>query len=251
MPRIIMKYMSYYRTDDKLPLGHTPIPNSPQFTEQDLSMRKMPIWVQLRKIPLKYFHPKGISYLASAIGKPLYMDKATAIRSRLDHAKVCIEVEVEKQILEIITVDLGNNYTVNVLVDIPWLPDKCDRCNVFGHRCNNLTVRPQKAGPNDPASSGSAEKRCLLGEHPVPVPAEKRCLPGELVVPMPAEKRCLSGELVVPVLAEKRQTVAELDEEEEGQISAASTEDEWEIATTKKVQLEEKRHQRNASKGVA
>ena len=27
MPRNIMKYMSYYRTDDRLPLGHTPIPN--------------------------------------------------------------------------------------------------------------------------------------------------------------------------------------------------------------------------------
>ncbi|PKI32709.1 hypothetical protein CRG98_046883 [Punica granatum] len=133
---------------------------SPQFTEEVLNMRKMPIWVQLRKIPLQYFHPKGISYLVSAIGKPLYMDRATALRSRLDYAKVCIEVEVEKEIPEFLTVDLGDNYTVNVLVDVPWLPEKCDRCKAFGHRCNNAAERPLEAGlmtPNALESTESAE----------------------------------------------------------------------------------------------
>ncbi|OWM73951.1 hypothetical protein CDL15_Pgr022222 [Punica granatum] len=136
-----------------------------------------------------------------------------------------------------------------------------------------------------------AEKRCLSGELVVPVLAEKRYLLGNLVIPVPAKRKCPevsvalsahSAAAKAPVIVpntcdasssiqhneargmqsadlikginqflEDRQTVAELDEEEEGQISAASTEDEWEIATTKKVQLEEKRHQRNASKGVA
>ncbi|PKI56521.1 hypothetical protein CRG98_023047 [Punica granatum] len=35
MPRIIMKYISYYRIDDRLPLGHTPIPNNHD-SESDL-----------------------------------------------------------------------------------------------------------------------------------------------------------------------------------------------------------------------
>ncbi|PKI39155.1 hypothetical protein CRG98_040456 [Punica granatum] len=110
-------------------------------------MKRMPIWVQLRKIPLQYFHPKGISYIASAIGKPLYMDRATAIRSRLDYAKVCVEVEVENEIPQFLSVDLGNGYIVEVLVDIPWMPDKCDRCKVFGHRCNNTIEVALAAAP--------------------------------------------------------------------------------------------------------
>ncbi|XP_031401075.1 uncharacterized protein LOC116211024 [Punica granatum] len=116
---------------------------SPAFTEEELSIKKMPVWVQLRRIPLQYFHPKGISFLASAIGKPLYMDRATALRSRLDYAKVCIEVEVENEIPNNLTVDLGNEHTVEVLVDTPWLPAKCDQCKVFGHSCSS----PPKAAP--------------------------------------------------------------------------------------------------------
>ncbi|PKI63798.1 hypothetical protein CRG98_015782 [Punica granatum] len=60
---------------------------SPKFTKEDLSLKKIPIWVQLRKIPLQYFHPKGVNYLASTIGKTLHMDRATTLRSRLDYAK--------------------------------------------------------------------------------------------------------------------------------------------------------------------
>ncbi|PKI74057.1 hypothetical protein CRG98_005535, partial [Punica granatum] len=74
---------------------------SPQFTEEDLDMKRMPIWVQLRKIPLQYFHPKGISYIASVIGRPLYMDRATAIRSRLDYAKVALVAAPAAPIAEV------------------------------------------------------------------------------------------------------------------------------------------------------
>ncbi|XP_031387156.1 uncharacterized protein LOC116200448 [Punica granatum] len=110
---------------------------SPTFTEEELSLKKMPMWAQLRRIPLQYFHPKGISFLASAIGKPLYMDRATALRSRLDYAKVCIEIDFGKKIPSVLNVDLGNEHTVEVLVDTPWLPEKCDKCKVFGHSCSN------------------------------------------------------------------------------------------------------------------
>ncbi|PKI68538.1 hypothetical protein CRG98_011087 [Punica granatum] len=82
------------------------------------------LWGKQGKV--MYFHPKGISNLATAIGKPLYMDRATALRSRLDYAKVCIEVEVKKEISDVLNVDLGNEYIVEVLVDTPWLPEKCD-----------------------------------------------------------------------------------------------------------------------------
>ncbi|XP_031394470.1 uncharacterized protein LOC116205909 [Punica granatum] len=134
---------------------------SPNFTEEELSLKRMPVWVQLRRIPLQYFHPKGISYLASAIGKPLYMDRATALSSRLDYAKVCVEVDAEKEIPNVLNVDLGNEYKVEVLVDTPWLPEKCARCKVFGHNYSSTleTAPPEVTeGSMAPADGSAAAK---------------------------------------------------------------------------------------------
>ncbi|PKI44067.1 hypothetical protein CRG98_035529 [Punica granatum] len=104
-------------------------------------------------IPLQYFHPKGISFLASAIGKPLYMDRATALRSRLDYAKVCIEVEVEKEIPTVLNVDMGNEHIVEVLVDTPWIPEKCDKCR---------TDELKDAGRDDLNIPGPGKEGCEL-----------------------------------------------------------------------------------------
>ncbi|XP_031387323.1 uncharacterized protein LOC116200633 [Punica granatum] len=233
---------------------------SPQFTEEVLNMRKMPIWVQLRKIPLQYFHPKGISYLVSAIGKPLYMDRATALRSRLDYAKVCIEVEVEKEIPEFLTVDLGDNYTVNVLVDVPWLPEKCDRCKAFGHRCNNAAERPLEAGQS--AVSKPDARSCPAVEpatHPAHLVAEKSPVTVTNIfnASSSVQKDKAQGTLSEDLsrgrnqVLTKKQTFADLAEEVEGQENASSSVDEWANASTKEVQLGGKRLPRSASKGVA
>ncbi|CAL1413207.1 unnamed protein product [Linum trigynum] len=52
----------------------------------------VPIWVRLVGVPVEYMTPKGLSYIASALGKPLYMDRATASGSQLAFAKVCVEI---------------------------------------------------------------------------------------------------------------------------------------------------------------
>lgn len=39
--------------------------------------RKVPIWVKFSHIPLSYWTPEGISYLASGIGKSLFADEMT------------------------------------------------------------------------------------------------------------------------------------------------------------------------------
>ncbi|XP_039036073.1 uncharacterized protein LOC120172755 [Hibiscus syriacus] len=57
----------------------------------DLSF--MPIWVQLCNVPLELYSQKGLSYIASALGNPLYMDSITASKERLEFAKVCVEIE--------------------------------------------------------------------------------------------------------------------------------------------------------------
>ncbi|XVF55241.1 hypothetical protein PTKIN_Ptkin06aG0021300 [Pterospermum kingtungense] len=60
------------------------------------------------------------------------MDRITAQRERLAFARVCVEIEVTKEIPKKIEVLLRGRI-VEVMVSVPWLPLKCPKCNIFGH----------------------------------------------------------------------------------------------------------------------
>ena len=64
----------------------------------------------------------GISYIASGLGNPLYIDRITANQQRLAFAKVCVEVEAAIEIPRFIEVELRDGSLVQVQVDILWMP---------------------------------------------------------------------------------------------------------------------------------
>ncbi|XP_039047666.1 uncharacterized protein LOC120188249 [Hibiscus syriacus] len=111
----------------------------------DLSL--LPIWVQLYNVPLELYSQKGLSYIANALGKPLFMDSITASRQRLEFAKICVEIEAGAIIPEFIQVLLKNGSYVNVRVLVPWFPRCCALCKSFGHlasSCTEARQPPQK-----------------------------------------------------------------------------------------------------------
>ena len=105
----------------------------PGLSTLEFNMAKLPLWIQLSNVPLDFFTQREISYIASAIGNPLYMDRITANQQRLSYAKVCVEIEVNKEIPRSIEVELRNGRTVSVMVEVPWMPAKCSQCRIFGH----------------------------------------------------------------------------------------------------------------------
>lgn len=50
------------------------------------------MWVQLKGVPLKFFTRRRIGYIASVLGVPLYMDRFTAEKKRLEYARVYLKV---------------------------------------------------------------------------------------------------------------------------------------------------------------
>ena len=109
----------------------------------EFNMAKLPIWVHLGNIPLELFSQRRISYIANALGNPLYMDRITASQQRLAFARVCIELDAAVEVPRHIEVVLRNGRTVMVNVTVPWMPLKCSVCNIFGHSvkdCANKLV---------------------------------------------------------------------------------------------------------------
>ena len=99
----------------------------------EFNMEKLPIWIHLGNVPLELFTKNGLSYIASAIGNPLYMDRITATQQRLAFAKICVEIDVSTDIPRFIEVRRRNGELINISVEVPWWPQKCTKCCIYGH----------------------------------------------------------------------------------------------------------------------
>lgn len=114
---------------------------------------KLPVWVKLLNVPLEAWSDKGISSLASCLGKPIIMDEVTTNvcktgTGRLGFARVLIEINAEKQLKDVIEVayrkkDASISMTKYVQVEYDWKPTRCSHCCVFGHDNVNCRMIPR------------------------------------------------------------------------------------------------------------
>ncbi|PKI59408.1 hypothetical protein CRG98_020167 [Punica granatum] len=117
---------------------------SPDLSLEKLNLKRIPAWIILRNIPLQFTHKIGISYIASVIGKPLYMDNSTASQLHSGYAKVCIEMVFDDDLMDVAQLDIADNFWVDIIVDYPWFPDKCEKCKVFGLDCTKKKIAQRK-----------------------------------------------------------------------------------------------------------
>lgn len=148
-----------------------------EFSKSD--QLKIPIWVKLSQIPLSYWSDEGISYLASAIGRPLFTDEMTSKHDLMQFARVCIEVQASFSFPSSINVVVLNEETsediiVPVSVEYQSRPPSCPSCKVFGHSPLKCPKSNFKWVPRTNAQPESAPK-----------PADGTSAPGPLL-PTPA-----------------------------------------------------------------
>ncbi|KAK2661863.1 hypothetical protein Ddye_000437 [Dipteronia dyeriana] len=100
---------------------------------------KIPMWVKLFNIPHEYWTKDGLSYIASAVGKPLYVDSLTESMKRISFARVCIEIDATCDLVDSFDLFMGDDMypnegeKVEILVEYQWKPKICTECKSFGH----------------------------------------------------------------------------------------------------------------------
>lgn len=102
------------------------------------SCTKAPVWVKFHHVPLSYWTPKGLSYLASGIGKPLFVDKTTEKLEPMNFARICIEITSSSNLpdkLDVTVFDEESNSEIVVEVKVEYQnkPQSCSHCKSFGH----------------------------------------------------------------------------------------------------------------------
>lgn len=134
---------------------------SPELSAGNINLKSIPLWFVLRNVPMHLYNCACLSYISSAIGKPLYMDKGTTNQTHLDFARICIEVSIEDDLPEVIRVEAGEGYIVEIKVVLPWSPERCPVCKVFGHDC---TKRMENNLGKEDSSKDNSNKECNSAE---------------------------------------------------------------------------------------
>ena len=115
---------------------------SPGLSWRKESVSKVPVWVQFHNVPMEFWTPNGLSYIASAVGVPLYADSSTEACSRMAFARICVELDASKPLIHEFRLQTSSrnantpsNFTI-VKVLYQWKPRSCSFCKVFGHADN-------------------------------------------------------------------------------------------------------------------
>ena len=115
------------------------------------SLDRIPIWVHFHNIPLEFWSEEGLSRIASAVGKPLYGDAATESCSRINFAKICVEVQADQKLIDSCDIlfpdEQGRPSSCSIRVSYPWKPPSCSFCRVFGHSLTKCSRRPPDSIP--------------------------------------------------------------------------------------------------------
>ncbi|GJY05164.1 RNA-directed DNA polymerase, eukaryota, reverse transcriptase zinc-binding domain protein [Tanacetum coccineum] len=126
---------------------------SPDVNLEKAKPDKIPLWIKMYDVPLEAWTSKGISTLASGLGKPLIMDEMTARmcqfgKGRIGYARVLVEVNAGKEFKKFIKIKYRDKQgeiirTKKVKVEYSWRPDTCKHCRVFGHTFYQCSKRPR------------------------------------------------------------------------------------------------------------
>ena len=108
----------------------------PRFQFDKSKISTLPVWIRLHGLPFPLWSKQGLSLAASMVGRPLSCDELTYTCSRLEYARLCVEVDAALPFVHSFDIDSPLSIApITVTVDYEWTPPRCEKCKVFGHSC--------------------------------------------------------------------------------------------------------------------
>lgn len=88
------------------------------------------------------------------LGNPLCANECTSKIKRISYAKVRIELDVTKEILQVVHVEHLDGRLFKQRVTYKWLPYFCIKCYEVGHICDQRSKANWKWVPKNPVAEG-------------------------------------------------------------------------------------------------
>ncbi|KAL5172015.1 hypothetical protein HKD37_16G044853 [Glycine soja] len=145
----LLKFNTHKDMDDVMLRGPYTVRNMPMLLrewkpgfnlKQDM-LRTLPIWIQLPQLPLHLWGARSLGKIGSALGKPITTDECTAKKYRVSYARILVEVDVTQKLPNDITIRDSEGKKLKQPVHYEWKPMFCDKCQKFGHHCEEVKAK--------------------------------------------------------------------------------------------------------------
>ncbi|KAK4390170.1 putative ribonuclease H protein [Sesamum angolense] len=113
------------------PLLLKTMPDCFEFKEDDISLT--PVWATRPSLPLECWHPNALGKIGSRLGIPIAMDSLTMKMERVSYARILVEVDASKKLVDHVEFILPNGVTRKQPVVYEYTPKFCSTCKRFGH----------------------------------------------------------------------------------------------------------------------
>ncbi|KAL0307651.1 UNVERIFIED_CONTAM: hypothetical protein Sangu_3017500 [Sesamum angustifolium] len=136
---------------------------SPTFTpDQESSI--VPVWVSFPELPAHLFHKDAIFSIASIVGTPLQMADSTYNQSKLSRARVCIEIDLLKPLLEEFDIQIQDRKIVQK-IEYEQIPRYCSLCKHVGHHDLECYTKGNATKPLPRKRIDGKNKSAVVNEH--------------------------------------------------------------------------------------
>lgn len=149
---------------------------SPDTAQHPPDLSAMPLWIDFKGVSSLLFSHKALKCLSRAAGNFVKLHPHTEKCTRLDVARVLVEVNLTKPLVEKISCLDRDGKTVMIDVLYPWLPPKCIICNGWGHlgaHCKSKKISVMQKGKEVATDSGSGSDVVISGEGSVSFDLQK------------------------------------------------------------------------------
>nr|POF20885.1 uncharacterized protein CFP56_76508 [Quercus suber] len=129
-------------------------PWEPFFKPDSACVSSIAVWVRLHQLPMELYELEVLKQIGEAIGKVLRIDSQTAMEARGRYARLCIQLDVTKPLID--TVLIGQFEQPVVYEGIHRL---CFSCGRLGHRkefCPLTIKKPKLPVEGGPMSAGDS-----------------------------------------------------------------------------------------------
>ncbi|KAL0437492.1 UNVERIFIED_CONTAM: hypothetical protein Sradi_0457100 [Sesamum radiatum] len=113
------------------PLQLKNMPDCFEIKEDDISVT--PVWAILPSLPLECWHPNALGKIGSRLGTPIAMDSLTMMMERVLYARILLEVDASKKLMDQVEFILSNGVISKQRVIYEFTPKFCSECHRFGH----------------------------------------------------------------------------------------------------------------------
>ncbi|KAK4397810.1 hypothetical protein Sango_1256500 [Sesamum angolense] len=128
------------------------MPDYFEFKEDDISLT--PVWAIIPSLPLECWHPNALGKIGSRLGTTIAMDTLTMRMERVSYARILVEVDASKTLVDQVEFRPSNGVTQRQPVVYKYMPKFCTECNHFGHHKSSCRDNQQPATATATAAVG-------------------------------------------------------------------------------------------------